>query len=629
VTAAEIAARLASRAVDVCSHLFPAGRVAGDEFEIGDTGGNPGRSLKININGRAGIWKDFATDEKGDLLDLWKAAKRLDTAAAMNEAATWLGSPPRPRAGMSGTNQTGDPIPSDAPTGHPKWGKPSARWCYRDEASAPWLVVYRYDYQRDGKPCKAFFQFDHRAKKWIEKNGHKLPDRRPLYGLDRLGTSDVVLCEGEKCADAIAGLGFATTSTLGGGGQVKHADFSPLKDRRVLIWPDNDEPGRIFAEKAAGMLREHGATVLLVPVPEGKPNAWDVADAVAEGWTSEELRAQLEMAEPFEEPEQTGRFRLLTDEDLERQPDLPDLIKGVLPAASTIVLAAQPSAGKTTLALEIAGDVACDLLFHGRPVTAGLVVFIVAEGASKLKFRRRAWREYRKASDSTNVRFITEPVNFADTSEVDELLGTLTKLERQPVLVVVDTLARCMLGGDENSAKDVGAFVRGCDRVRNATGAAVLIVHHTTKTGNAERGSGALRGAADTLVMMSREDDLITVTCEKQKDGSPFEPLHFRLKVIDLGNERSACVLDPVDAPNRRTDQEPAVLPKSRREVLEALGDAVDGATYSQWLRLAQETFRMSESTLTRAVKDLIAWNRVQKRGERYFLGKTYTHERS
>jgi hypothetical protein len=299
------------------------------------------------------------------------------------------------------------------------------------------------------------------------------------------------------------------------------------------------------------------------------------------------------------------------------------LVKGTFRAASLIVLAAQPAACKTTLALELAGDVGCDLLFHGRPVTAGPVVFIAAEGSSKLGLRVKAWKCWRKVAQATKVYFITEPVHFGDASEVDALLVALQRLPSPPVLVVIDTLARCMLGADENSARDVGDFVSGCDRIRRSTGAAVLIVHHTTKTGNAERGSGALRGAADTLVMMTREDDFVTVSCEKQKDGAPFEALHFRLRVIDLGNERTACVLDPTSPADKLTKGPPPVtLPESRRKVLDALGDTVDGATFSQWLRLAQETARVSESTFNRAVKDLMTWEHVRKRGERYFHSK-------
>ena len=68
-------------------------------------------------------------------------------------------------------------------------------------------------------------------------------------------------------------------------------------------------------------------------------------------------------------------------------------------------------------------------------------------------------------------------------------------------LVIIDTLARSMGAGDENSSQDMGAFIAACDQIRRATGATVLIVHHSGKSSNAgARGSSALLGAVDTAI---------------------------------------------------------------------------------------------------------------------------------
>jgi len=343
---------------------------------------------------------------------------------------------------------------------------------------------------------------------------------------------------------------------------------------------------------------------------------------VRDGWGLEEIRAQLEMAEPVSTPKPaTGRFRLKTYDELSRQSDRPDLIKNTFPAGGFIVVASAPGAGKTTFAIEIGTDVGSDLLFHGRAVTPGPVVLVAAEGAAKLAHRVQACAAWHKIEGPANLYFVTEAVCFGEEEEVDAFLAALGTLPAPPVLLVIDTLARCMIGADENSARDVGEFIHGCDRVREKTGASVLVLHHVTKNGGTERGSGALRGAADTLVIMTREDDLVTITCDKQKDGPPFEPLHFRLKVVELDPEHSACVLDPIHRPEQRTDRTPpSKLSESRRKVLDSLGDAANGATFSQWLRLAQETHRVSESTFQRAAKALLTWELVAKRGARYFV---------
>ena len=62
--------------------------------------------------------------------------------------------------------------------------------------------------------------------------------------------------------------------------------------------------------------------------------------------------------------------------------------------------------------------------------------------------------------------------------------------DSDPALVVIDTLARSMGAGDENTAKDAAMFVRNCDLIREATGAHVMVIHHTGK--DEEEGRDAL-----------------------------------------------------------------------------------------------------------------------------------------
>ena len=45
----------------------------------------------------------------------------------------------------------------------------------------------------------------------------------------------------------------------------------------------------------------------------------------------------------------------------------------------------------------------------------------------------------------------------------------------------LDTLARCMAGGDESKTADMSRVVEACDLIRVKTGAALLIIHHTGK----------------------------------------------------------------------------------------------------------------------------------------------------
>lgn len=67
----------------------------------------------------------------------------------------------------------------------------------------------------------------------------------PLYGLDTLGDARQVIVVGsEQGRDALAGETGRTVLSWAGGTQgVKHTDWTPLRGRNVVIWPDADAPG--------------------------------------------------------------------------------------------------------------------------------------------------------------------------------------------------------------------------------------------------------------------------------------------------------------------------------------------------------------------------------------------------
>jgi predicted P-loop ATPase len=98
---------------------------------------------------------------------------------------------------------------------------------------------------------------------------------RLLYGLETLRNAQtVVVVEGEKCADWLrTRCPVPVLTWAGGANAVEHADWEPLRGRRVIVWPDNDEPGRKAAEAIKAKI---GGEVLTIP--EGKPLGWDCAD---------------------------------------------------------------------------------------------------------------------------------------------------------------------------------------------------------------------------------------------------------------------------------------------------------------------------------------------------------------
>lgn len=201
----------------------------------------------------------------------------------------------------------------------PGFGKPKNTYWYRDPSGKPISVVHRFENAFGKKSfCPStLIRNSGGTLEWINK-APSIP--RPLYNLDLLTAkpaAQVVICEGEKAADAAVNLlpDSVATTTMNGAQSPQKSDFSALANRQVVIWPDHDAPGEAYADQVVRLIEEMapGATVtILNPVvysPDfddaGKPilltgfeptKGWDAADAFKAGWTPAHM--QLLLAKP-------------------------------------------------------------------------------------------------------------------------------------------------------------------------------------------------------------------------------------------------------------------------------------------------------------------------------------------
>ena len=266
---AELLARLES----VLFTLFPAGKKRRNSFLIGDVLGSPGDSLEVVLEGeKAGLWTDRATNEGGDTFTLIGAHHGLDAHTdfqrVLGHVRDLLGR--APSTPMPKTSKKAPPMDDLGPA--------RAKWDYLDAEGHLVAVVYRYD--PPGRR-KEFRPWDAKRRKMAP------PDPRPLYNQPGMkDAAQVVLVEGEKCAQALIEAGVvATTAMHGANAPVDKTDWSPLNGKAVLIWPDRDKPGWDYAAQAAQAALAAGAKSchILYP-PEQAPEGWDVADAIAEGF---------------------------------------------------------------------------------------------------------------------------------------------------------------------------------------------------------------------------------------------------------------------------------------------------------------------------------------------------------
>ena len=164
-----------------------------------------------------------------------------------------------------------------------------AQWSYEDENNRTSLVVVRLE-TPNGKSYRPISKTD---TGWIigkEKRTY------PLYRLTMINRSfddTIFVVEGEKAADALIRIGLFATTSSGGANGMMTTDWSPLKSRRVIIWPDNDPAGACYAESVKKVLPN--ATIFM---PEGMGPKEDAYDWVESGGTLEKLRELWKRRKP-------------------------------------------------------------------------------------------------------------------------------------------------------------------------------------------------------------------------------------------------------------------------------------------------------------------------------------------
>ena len=221
------------------------------------------------------------------------------------------------------------------------------------------------------------------------------------------------------------------------------------------------------------------------------------------------------------------------------------LVKGYIPSKSFGVVYGQSGSYKSFQVLDWACSIASGIDWMGRKVKSGLVYYIAAEGAVAFHKRVKGWCDvHLEGEDIPNLQTIGSAPDLTDNGQVSEVIEVIlanAELLGVPVrMVVIDTLARCFGGHDENSASDMGAAIVSCDRIKEATGATVVVVHHSGKDETkGARGSSALRAACDFEYCIKRNDggNSYKMTCTKSKDAEEPDSVVIDLNVVDLGDK--------------------------------------------------------------------------------------------
>lgn len=514
--AREVKARLLQNLPHVLRQLLPDGVVRGGKFIVGNVRGEPGRSLEIELHGnKAGLWHDFATGAGGDVLDLWAEVKGLDRksqfADLLRDVQASFGAMPS--------------LARTQPPARTSLGTPTAKWDYTDADGHVIASVYRYD-PRPGQ--KEFRPWD------AVRGVMKAPEVRPLYNQVGLrGADTVFLVEGEKCAAALIGIGIcATTAMHGAKAPIDKTDWSPLKGKRVIIWPDHDEAGQVYARNAASAAARAGAVAVeILKIPPDKPAKWDAADAVAEGLDIAAILKNWERLVAKDPPLLRKTLPLFSIADLQRDSSpMPDDLIGprILTPGGLLVFGGAPKVGKSDFLIALLAHMAGGASFLGMTSKRPLRVFYLQAEVQYHYLRERIQRlAFTEAATLfLNANFIVTPQISITLNEagIDMVADAVRQrfTDGPPDIIAIDPLRNVFDGGGFGGENDNDAMMfflaQRLEELRRRINpdAGIILAHHTRKLlkktaeedpFQALSGAGALRSYYTSGVMLHRPDE--------------------------------------------------------------------------------------------------------------------------
>lgn len=305
MNAAELSARMAEDAARIAEYLLPRGKKVSGEWKAGSVSGEEGQSLSVRLAGpKRGLWKDFASGQGGDLLDLWCAARSVSIAEAMVEAKSFLGirdqMPIRERKEFRRPEK-------------PRCQTPKSKvreWLLSRGLTDQTLADFRIGEQlRDGKAYAVFpFFRDGELVNVKYRNPDDKRDMRQeagaepcLFGWHLIDPKvrTVAITEGEIDAMTLHQVGIPAVSINQGAGnhQWIEADWERLERfSEILICFDDDEPGK---KGAAEVIQRLGVErCKLVRLGAKDANQW-----LMDGASAEDFETTIKNAQP-QDPEE-------------------------------------------------------------------------------------------------------------------------------------------------------------------------------------------------------------------------------------------------------------------------------------------------------------------------------------
>lgn len=232
-------------------------------------------------------------------------------------------------------------------------------------------------------------------------------------------------------------------------------------------------------------------------------------------------------------------------------PSVEWLIEGILPARGVCVLWGQSTAGKSFLGMDWGGHVATGRDWFGHAVKQGCVVYTTLEDEDDYTRRRQAWERHTGLDlNDYPWHFDRDGLDLLCPDSVSEYIYHLGGLPDMPALIIVDTLTKAATacGRNEKGIVEPAEMARAVDaaqRIADATGGAVVLLHHSTKRDNVIAGAATLSQGVRAVAHLSGEADggaVLTLTYSKLKPKKPG-PLQLTMREVQANDKETALVV--------------------------------------------------------------------------------------
>jgi len=352
-----------------------------------------------------------------------------------------------------------------------------------------------------------------------------------LYNLPRvIKAPEILFVEGEKDADRLASLGFIATTAPMGAKKWRESYGEVLKGKHIIILPDNDEPGREYAEKIAKSLngKAESIKILNLDVPEkGDVSDWLNAQTDKE-MASERLALMIDGAEPWTEQSKIVFPDGFTAAELAAKefPEPSWVVPGLIVEGLTL-LCGKPKMGKSWMALGLALAVASGGKALGTiEVEPGRVLYLPLEDSPRrLKMRLLSVLQGDPPPETLHLYNTWPKINDGGL----DLLKSWLDRYQDTSLVIIDTLAKIRppknfkdtLYADDYTASEA------IKKLADAHSIAIIVIHHLRKLTADDpldqvSGTTGLTGAADAVAVLNRSrgkaDAILSVAGRDMED---------------------------------------------------------------------------------------------------------------